>query len=173
MLIHGIRSTKHDKICQMILLALEKGYLVRSDFSAIPHIAEDMKQAKILIKGESHKWLLNFEQLQRCCYIVPDDLWERLGDPYERNCLSRKAKGLEPYPTREHYYRHSAHRRNKQNRHRMERRNKGKAERVLDLSDDPLSMKNVLFNPHTASKPVRETTETTLTDVRKEYNNGD
>lgn len=87
--IHGVRSVKHDVICELIRKGIaNNGIVLRSNASSSRFIELMMKEGLVERVGPG-KYLLDMDRVRQVTYIIPDTLWEQLGDKEYRHSLTK------------------------------------------------------------------------------------
>lgn len=86
---YGIRSHKHDAICEICLTLLRDG---PSKLTGYPSNAVIKARDVGLIHRAQGLYHLNLDMWKQCSYVVTDDLYEKLAD----NNYQRSLRGLPP-----------------------------------------------------------------------------
>lgn len=128
--IRGIRSKKHDRMCNAILKGLRNdGIIYMRDIDR--HVYEKLMKEGLITRLNTGVYLLNMDRLRKVSYIVPDALWEKLGDIN----YQQELKGQDPKKAQMTLERRNALNREKLN---VRKQNKGKkplSNASFDLSD--------------------------------------
>ena len=91
MIVQGIRSAKHDRMCNLILYAINhNNQFTASDTDS--HVIKRLLKEGLITRIATGKYQLNLDRLRQVSYIVPDTLWEKLSDPE----YQRQIKGTKP-----------------------------------------------------------------------------
>lgn len=90
-------KAKYRIIADLILYGLRHDNFIPSKVTSKVHSQRihEMHNLYHLISPVAGGWTLNLDIVQRCCYVVPDDLYELMQDPQEYRILKAKAKGLD------------------------------------------------------------------------------
>lgn len=136
-----LRGKEHDDICKIILCALRNdGFITGQQIREITKNgelrSEMVRDYNLLIPDpENKRLILNIEQVKRCCYVIPDEMWEGLADIEYVHRMKEQLDGR-----KRRYNPEQAKERRRQ--HVLERQ-KNRKEIVPDT--DPLSTANILL----------------------------